>query len=529
MILAWLIIIPALGGLLAWALDRPGSAPPRWISLAALALDLLIALFLWAQHLSETMISYGGRWLVEINRPWIPHFGINFHLGLDGLSLLLILLTAFLGLLSVLCSWTEIREQVGFFHFNLLWVLAGIMGVFLALDLFLFYFFWEMMLVPMYFLIALWGHENRVYAAIKFFLFTQASGLLMLVAIVALYFMHGRSTGIYTFDYRQLLGTPMARSTAMWLMLGFFIAFAVKLPVVPVHTWLPDAHTEAPTAGSVVLAGLLLKTGAYGLLRFVLPLFPRAAFDFAQIGMALGVIGILYGALLAFAQTDLKRLVAYTSVSHMGFVLLGIFVWNRFALQGVVIQIICHGISTGALFILVGALQERIHTRDMGRMGGLWSTAPRMGGVALLFALASLGLPGLGNFVGEFLVLLGAYQRSVPMAIVAALGLVTATVYSLWLIQTAFHGPNKEGWDLPDLTGREISMMTALIAAIVGLGFYPQPVLNTARQPLNSLEFDSAPAQKAMVAQSEISSRVQFGNSREHQTLPHAGGEDDGR
>jgi NADH-quinone oxidoreductase subunit M len=500
MILAWLIAVPALGGLLAWLVNRLSSRWTRWISLIAITLDLVLALYLWSRYFGQAALSTRGPWLVELNRPWIPQLGISFHLGLDGLSLLLVSLAAFLGIMSVLCSWTEIQEQIGFFHFNLLWVLAGIMGVFLALDLFLFYFFWEMMLVPMYFLIVLWGHENRVYAAIKFFLFTQLSGLLMLVAIVALYFVHGRDTGIYTFDYSQLLNTSMPASTAMWLMLGFLIAFAVKLPVVPVHTWLPDAHTEAPTAGSVILAGLLLKTGAYGLLRFVLPLFPRASLDFAPLAMALGVVGILYGAILVFAQTDLKRLVAYTSVSHMGFVLLGVFSWNHLALQGVVIQIICHGISTGALFILVGALQERIHTRDLERMGGLWATVPRMGGVGLVFALASLGLPGLGNFVGEFLVLIGVYQRSVPMAIVATLGLVTATVYSLWLMQAAFHGPNRQDWKLRDLSAREMAVMTTMIAAIVWLGLYPQPVINTAQQSLNTIKSNSAPTQRMATA-----------------------------
>jgi NADH-quinone oxidoreductase subunit M len=344
------------------------------------------------------------------------------------------------------------------------------------------------MLVPMYFLIALWGHENRVYAAVKFFLFTQLSGLLMLIAIVALYFIHGSATGTYTFDYPQLLGTSMAPSTALWLMLGFAVAFAVKLPAVPFHTWLPDAHTEAPTAGSVILAGLLLKTGAYGLLRFVLPLFPTASREFASFAMILGVVGILYGAILAFAQTDLKRLVAYTSVSHMGFVLLGVFAGNDLALQGAVIQMICHGISTGALFILVGALQERIHTRDIGRMGGLWAAVPRMGGVGLLFALASLGLPGLGNFVGEFLILLGVYQKSVSLSALAAVGLVPATIYSLWLVQAVFHGGTRQAWELSDLSAREMAMMTALIAALVWLGLYPQPVLSTAEHALNRLE-----------------------------------------
>ncbi len=495
MILAWFIAIPAVGGLLAWLVSCVGARSTRWVSLIAVALDLALAIFLWSQDFREAL--FGGRpWLLEWNRSWIPQLGISLHLGLDGLSLLLITLTAFLGIVSVLCSWAEIQQQIGFFHFNLLWVLAGIMGVFLSLDLFLFYFFWEMMLVPMYFLIALWGHEHRVYAAIKFFLFTQLSGLLMLVAIVALYFVHARATGVYTFDYSQLLGTSMAPATAVWLMLGFVVAFAVKLPTVPLHTWLPDAHTEAPTAGSVILAGLLLKTGAYGLLRFVLPLFPRTSLDFAPIAMVMGIVGILYGALLAFAQTDLKRLVAYTSVSHMGFVLLGVFAGNQLALQGAVIQIICHGISTGALFVLAGALQERIHTRDLERMGGLWAAVPRMGGVALLFALASLGLPGLGNFVGEFLVLIGVYQNSVSMAAFATLGLIGATVYSLWLIQAAFHGPNRQSEKLADLSGREMTIMTAMIAAIVWLGLYPQPVIDTAQQSLNKIESSSAPMQR---------------------------------
>jgi NADH-quinone oxidoreductase subunit M len=487
MILLWLIIMPFAGGIFAWALGRWGSSWSRWVSLAAMAGDLVLALILWTQYYAQFGFTASGPWFVQFNRPWIPALGINFHLAIDSLSLLLIVLTAFLGILSVACSWTEIQTRVGFFHFNLLWVLAGLIGVFSALDLFLFYFFWEMMLVPMYFLIAIWGHERRVYASVKFFIFTQLSGLLMLLAILGLYFIHGRNTGVYTFDYLQLVGTAMSPSAALWLMLGFLIAFLVKLPAVPVHTWLPDAHTEAPTAGSVVLAGLLLKTGAYGLLRFVVPLFPQAALDFRPVAMVLAVIGILYGALMAFAQSDLKRLIAYTSISHMGFVLLGVFAWNELALQGSVMQMICHGISTGALFILVGALQERIHTREMGRMGGLWATAPRMGGVGMVFALASLGLPGLGNFVGEFLVLLGAYQVSVSLTVLAAVGLVSAAVYSLWMVQKVFHGPRQEKQKFADLSEREMAVFAVLIAAIVWLGLYPQPLLKTAKPALEAL------------------------------------------
>jgi NADH-quinone oxidoreductase subunit M len=491
MILAWLIVILLVGGLLAWLLSRWSPLWPRYISLLALGADFILALVLWVRHFGRARFLSEGPWLAEVNREWIPQLGISFHLAIDGLSLLLVLLTLFLGITAVAASWTEVRVRVGFFHFNLMWILAGIVGVFLSVDLFLFYFFWELMLVPMYFLIGIWGHENRIYAAIKFFIFTQAGGLLMLAAILGLYFIHGRNTGTYTFDYSQMLGTAMSPQAAMLLMLGFFTAFAVKLPVVPVHSWLPDAHTEAPTAGSVILAGLLLKTGAYGLMRFTVPLFPQAAHDFASVAMVLGVIGILYGAILAFAQSDLKRFVAYTSISHMGFVLLGVFAGNELALQGAVIQILCHGISTGALFILAGALQERIHTRDMNRMGGFWAVAPRMGAVTLFFALASLGLPGLGNFVGEFLVLIGSYSASITLTVLATIGLIFATVYSLWIVQKVFLGPQEQDVPFSDLSIREMAIMSVMIIAIVWLGLFPQPVLKTAEPFLKSMRRES--------------------------------------
>jgi NADH-quinone oxidoreductase subunit M len=393
----------------------------------------------------QVSVTGTNNWFEQVDWSWIPQFGIHFHLAMDGLSLLLVLLTMFLGIASVLASWTEITTGVGFFHFNVLWILAGITGVFLALDLFLFYFAWELMLVPMYFLIAIWGHERRIYAAVKFFLFTQLSGLLMLIAILALYFAHYRGTGVYTFEYADLLHTTLDPHTAMWIMLGFFIAFAVKLPMVPFHTWLADAHTEAPTAGSIILAGLLLKTGAYGLIRFVVPLFPGAAREFAPVAMTLAVVGILYGAILAFGQTDLKRLVAYTSISHLGFVLLGVFAANALALQGALMTMICHGISTGRSSLWLERCSSACTRAQMDAMGGLWATIPRMSGAALFFALASLGLPGLGDFIGEFLVLVGTYQVNVAMAAVAAVGVLTATFYALRFVQRAFQGPNSHG------------------------------------------------------------------------------------
>lgn len=480
MILIALVLILFVGGILAWIAERWDPMLSRLIALTAIAVDFILSAGLWT--------GAPPTWIAEIDSTWVPSLGIHFHLALDGLSLLMLTLTFFLGIVAVLASWTEIRDRVGFFHFNLLWVLAGISGVFLAVDLFLFYFAWELMLIPMYFLILIWGHERRVYAATKFFLFTQLSGLMMLIAILALYFIHHQTTGVYTFQYSELLGTHMSPTVELWLMLGFFVAFAVKLPAVPLHTWLPDAHTEAPTAGSIILAGLLLKTGAYGLMRFVVPLFPHAAHRFTPIALTLAVTGIVYGAVMAYSQTDFKRLVAYTSVSHLGFVLLGIFSWNSLALQGAIVTMVCHGLSTGGLFVLVGGLQERIHTRDLERMGGLWTVAPQLSGAVLFFSMASLGLPGIGDFVGEFLVLLGSYKVSVPIAAVASLGILASTFYALRIVQRAFQGPNTFAWRLPDLNMREGLMVATMIAGLLWLGLYPQPVLNTFKPAMQTLQ-----------------------------------------
>jgi NADH-quinone oxidoreductase subunit M len=515
MILAFLIILLMAGGIIAWITGKWNKDFPKWISLIATLTSLCILLGLWVQYYDNIGFNQSS-WIMDVMIPWIPSFGINFHLALDGLSLLLLLLTSFLGVLSVLTSWKEIEYRPGFYYFNLLWVLAGITGVFLTMDMFLFYFFWEVMLIPMYFLIVIWGHENRRYAGYKFFIFTQASGLMMLLAILGLYFAHGNTTGTYTFDYFDLLGTELSRETARWLMFGFLAAFAVKLPVVPLHSWLPDAHSQAPTAGSLILAGLLLKTGAYGLLRFILPLFPDAARDFAPWGMLIGVIGILYGAVLAFSQTDLKRLVAYTSVSHMGFVMLGVFAFNEIATQGVVMQMITHGISTGALFIIAGTLYERIHTRDMNQMGGFWRGMPFMGTIALIFSMASLGLPGLGNFIAEFLTLTGSWQASRKLTILATIGLVGATIYSLRIVQKIFYGGMNandshtsdhglsSGTSMPDLSIREKFILVPMVIVIVWLGLFPQLVLNTSRDAVANKTLQKSREEKAETLNMEI-------------------------
>ncbi len=497
MILAYLILILLAGSLLSLFAGRKGNLWPRIISLAAITLDLALLIIL-----SSKAISIDGRWLITMQLEWIPEFGISLHLALDGLSLVMVILTLFLGIISVIISWKEINSRVGFFHFNLLLILAGILGVFLSLDLFLFYFFWEMMLVPMYFLIGIWGHENRIAASYKFFLYTQAGGLLMLIAILALSFAHENATGSFTFDYVRLMGTRLPAAKEMLIMSGFLAAFLVKLPVVPLHNWLPDAHSQAPTAGSVILAALLLKTGAYGLIRFIIPLFPTASLTFAPIGMVLGIVGILYGAKLAFAQTDLKRLVAYTSVSHMGFVILGVFAFNSIAYQGVVMQMIAHAISTGALFILAGQLYERINTRDMTLMGGLWEKTPVLGTIGMIFSLASLGMPGLANFVAELLTLLGTFKANMLMACLACLGLIAATIYSLRIMQKVFLGKMNYNWEIADLNIREKIVSGIFVILIVALGLFPGPILHLTGPALDKT-LESLPVQHITLQNSD--------------------------
>lgn len=496
MLLATIIFILFTGGVLAWLTEAWNRDWPRWVSMGSIVVAGLFTLPLLLDT-ADTAISLAGtesHWLLVKSWPWIPRFGITLLVGVDGLSLLMLVLTLFLGIVAVLSSWSEIDYRPGFFQFNLLWTLAGVVGVFVALDLFLFFLFWEVMLIPMYFLIAIWGHENRAYAAMKFFLFTQISGLLMLFAIVGLVVANHQASGVFTFSYFDLLGISLDPDLAFYLMLGFFIAFVVKLPGFPFHTWLPDAHTQAPTAASVLLAGILLKTGAYGLIRFTVPLFPAAAVEIADVAMALGAAGVIYGAILAFAQTDFKRLVAYSSVSHMGFVLIGVYAWNELTLQGSVMQMVAHGLSTAALFMMAGALQHRLHTRDMTRMGGLWKEMPRMGAIAMFFIVASLGMPGLGNFVGEFLVLMGAFQVNLPITVIASIGLVTAAIYALMAMQRVFQGEAFSGEgadesrrDLQDFDAREVSIMVAMMLGLAWLGLYPQPVFDMVNPVLASL------------------------------------------
>jgi NADH-quinone oxidoreductase subunit M len=422
--------------------------------------------------------------------PWIPAFGITYHVGVDGISLLLVVLTGFLTPISLLSSWESVEKKTKEFTFFVLALEAAMIGVFLSLDLFLFYVFWDAMLIPMYFLIGIWGYDRRIYAALKFMLYTMAGSVLMLVAILGLGWLHSEATGSYSFDYAELLALKIAPVTQYWFFLAFAVAFAIKVPLFPFHTWLPDAHVEAPTAGSVILAGVLLKLGGYGFIRYALPLYPDAAQTWAPVIIVLSLIAIIYGAIVALVQPDLKKLVAYSSVSHMGFVTLGIFVFQQQALQGAILQMVNHGLITGALFLLVGVIYERTHDRTIAKMGGLAGRMPVYAAAFGFFVFASVGLPGLSGFVGEFLTLLGTFVANPWAAAVATFVVILAAGYLLWMYQRVVFGELSEfltglGSHLTDMTRTEALTLVPLGALVVILGLFPGLVLGLVAGPVS--------------------------------------------
>ena len=422
-------------------------------------------------------------------RVWLPGYGIQYYLGIDGISLWLVMLTTFLMPITILASYSSIRKQVKEYMIFMLILETGMLGVFLSLDLFLFYIFWELMLIPMYFLIGIWGGKRRIYAAIKFFLYTMAGSVLMLVAILALYFYNKKVTGVYTLDLLELYHLSIPVKLQLYMFFAFFLAFAFKVPMFPFHTWLPDAHVEAPTAGSVILAAVLLKMGTYGFLRFAIPLFPQATFDMVPVVSTLAVIGIIYGALVAMVQKDVKKLVAYSSVSHLGFVMLGLFALNIQGIEGGLIQMVNHGLSTGALFLIVEILYERRHTRLIEDFGGLSKVVPIFATTFMIVTLSSIGLPGLNGFVGEFLILLGAFKANKFFAVLAATGVILAAVYMLWMFQRVMFGEvtNKENERIKDMNLREIAYMLPILVFIVWIGVYPQPFLRKMDASVTSL------------------------------------------
>ena len=471
MLLTVVTFLPALGALLLFLLPRDRPDLVKTTSVAVTAVTFFASLPL---YLSFDPASAGYQF--SEHRLWMPSLGISYHVGVDGISVLLVLLTTFLTPLTMLSAWNAIESRWKEFAVTMLLLETGMIGVFVALDLFLFYIFWEAMLIPMYLIIGIWGGSNRVYAAIKFVLYTLTGSLLMLVAILALYFRYGAASGTYTFDLPVLAQfiLPAGRAQNL-LFLAFALAFAIKVPMFPFHTWLPDAHVEAPTAGSVILAGVLLKMGTYGFLRFCLPLFPNASMAFTPWIFALAVIGIIYGAWVSTVQPDIKKLVAYSSVSHLGFVVLGLFTLTAQGLVGGIIQMVNHGLSTGALFLMVGMLYERRHTRLIAEFGGLWKVVPALSVLFLIVCLSSVGLPGLNGFVGEFLILLGAFQADRTAAVFATTGIIFAAVYLLWMYQRVIFGviTKEVNRRLPDLSVREWAILLPILALIVWIGVYP--------------------------------------------------------
>jgi NADH-quinone oxidoreductase subunit M len=497
MILSLCIAIPAAAALLLLLVPRGATQAIRWVALLGTLAAFVTSVAMFAGfHPGEA-----GFQMVE-RQPWVTSIGAEWHVGVDGISLFLILLTTLLSVLCIISSWSNITERIKEYHFFFLLLEAGMVGVFCSLDLFLFYVMWEVMLVPMFFLIGVWGGSRRVYATIKFFLFTMAGSVLMLVGILYVYFhTTDPATGAHTFNL--ILATEQAQyalNVQRWLFLAFAIAFAIKVPLFPLHTWLPDAHTEAPTAGSVILAGVLLKMGTYGFLRFCLPMFPLATMQFVPLISVLALIGILYGAMVAMVQKDIKRLVAYSSVAHLGFVMLGAFALNIEGLTGSLLQQINHGISTGALFLLVGVLYDRRHTRLVSDYGGVAKVMPVYATLFMLIALSSIGLPGLNGFVGEFLILLGTFASNAFRAVLGTAGIILAAVYLLWMYQRVFFGEvtNEENLKLKDVTLREGLVIAVLVVIAVWIGVYPDPFLSR-MQP--SLELVLSRFQTAGVSQ----------------------------
>jgi len=473
-ILHALILLP-LAGVVPVLLGEERSA--KRMALAVTLLELVISLGLWW----DFDIRNAGMQLVS-SAPWIPRWGISYRVGIDGISLFMVLLTTVMMPLSVLASWSSITRRERAFYALMLTLLTGLVGVFIALDLFLFYVFFEIMLIPMYFIIGIWGGTNRLYAAIKFFIYTMAGSLLMLVAIVVMAWKISGVTGTLSFSYEHLLANAgTLGSVAPWLFAAFALAFAIKVPIFPLHTWLPDAHVEAPTAGSVLLAAVMLKIGTYGFLRFAVPFFPQVALSPAvsRLVVVLAVIGIIYGALVAMVQPDIKKLVAYSSVSHLGFVMLGIWGVSVISVQGALMVMISHGISTGALFLLIGMIYERRHTRLIEDYGGIARVVPLFSLILTVVALSSIGLPGLNGFVGEFLVLLGSFSAYPWATGIATTGVIFAAAYLLWALQRMIFNrlDNPENERLPDLNPRELAVLIPLIVGIVWLGLFPGPVL----------------------------------------------------
>ncbi len=482
-ILSLITFLPIIGVFFILSMD---SKKGELIRVTALLVSIVVFFISLPLYFNFDAHVYDMQFVEKLQ--WIPSFGIQYYVGIDGISLFLVLLTTFITPISILASW-HITRNIKEYMIAMLVLEAGMVGVFVSLDLFLFYVFWELMLIPMYLLIGVWGGPRRIYAAVKFFIYTMAGSVFMLLAIIGLYFLNYRATGEYTFNLLEFYRLDLSFAVQFWLFLAFALAFAIKVPMFPFHTWLPDAHVEAPTAGSVILAGVLLKMGTYGFVRFCLPLFPAVSHSFIPVISWLAIVGIIYGALVSMVQSDLKKLVAYSSVSHLGFVMLGIFAFNIQGIEGGIIQMINHGLSTGALFLIVGMLYERRHTRMIADFGGLTKQMPVFATFFMIVTLSSIGLPGLNGFVGEFLILVGAFKSHILYASIATSGIILSAVYMLWMFQRVmFHEiTHEENKALKDINKREFAVLIPITLLIFWIGIYPNSFLRKMDTSVNHL------------------------------------------
>lgn len=524
-ILSVICFIPLVGVLLIFMINKKNEETIKWVANIVALIDFVVSLFLLARFDTST---HAMQFTERV--PWIRSIGVEYHFGIDGISLLLILLTTLLGFISILSSWTSIKERLKEYYIFMLLLQVGMLGVFMSLDFFLFYVFWEVMLVPMYFLIGVWGGPRKLYAAIKFFLYTLFGSVLMLIGILALYFINHGVSGTWSFDIITFheLGKVLTETQQWWIFLAFFVAFAIKVPMFPFHTWLPDAHVEAPTAGSVILAGVLLKMGTYGFVRFSLPILPDATMTFVPFMVTLSIIGIIYGALVAMMQPDMKKLIAYSSVSHLGFCMLGIFALNPIGLKGGMLQMINHGLSTGGLFLIVGLIYERRHTRMIKDLGGLSSVMVVYAAFFGVITMSSIGLPALNGFIGEFMILVGAFEVKWWWALLAGTGIILGAAYMLWLYQRVMFGPldNPENQKLKDLNFREAMTLIPLVILCFWIGLYPKPFLRYLDEPAKYLVEKVQPAyfQEKAVPQDHHAKLMISAETADHETPAHDAG-----
>jgi len=483
MILATLLIVLFGGALISLIVSMWSNSLPRYITLLAIGFDLFLLFGMWFASSIPLIINNKIIWLYSFQMNWVSAIGIKIILSMDGISMVMVILTLFMGFISILVSPRTNHE--GFYYFNILLMIAGVCGIFMAFDLFLFFFFWEMMLLPLYLLMVMYGNENNSKKSFKFLLYTQASGLLLLISIISLFFMHGKFLGFYTFNYFDLLNFSIVNKTTSLFMLGFLVAFFVKLPVIPFHGWLGGSFLEAPLPA--VVTGLLIKTGAYGIIRFAIPLFPDSSVIFANTAMILGVLTILYGAFMAFSQDDLRLIAAYSSISHMGFILIGLFAMNEICWQGVILQMIASGVSSSAIIIIAYALIKRTGTCNITQLGGLWEKVPVLSGIGTFFAIASLGLPGMGNFLAEFMILSGAFKAHSIITVFASIGLVMAAAYSLRIIQKVFVGKKSSDFQIADFNIKEKISLGILIILTIWIGLFPKPILDKTKLSIEKI------------------------------------------